>query len=330
MLSTPYSPRGGCDRVAPCGGSLPCSEQRQLSTFNRGDALAKNIIIAVDAKERTLDALALGGLLAEATRAPAALLTVFAYDPFSDPDSTELREVRDEAHTTLVELAEAEGLHDAEARVVAGNFAARELQHATEHPDAGVIVVGSTTRGVVGRLLPGGIAERLLTGAACPVAVAPRAYADRRPPRLARIGVGVDGSGEARHALEAAVAIANAAGAAVRVITAATRLAFGDVATAALPSISGNDAMRAELKAIHDAAVAAAREVVEVEERFVDGAADDVLTAQAEELDLLVVGSRGYGPLGAVLLGSTSSHLTHTASCPVLVTPRGTRLDLLG
>lgn len=309
--------------------AFAASGKRQLLTFNRGDALARNIIIAVDAKERTLDALALGSLLAEATHAPTALLTVFAYDPFNDPESPELRDVRDEANATLAELAEAEGLRGAETRVIAGNFAARELQHATEQPDAGLIVVGSTTRGVVGRLLPGGIAERLLTGAACPVAVAPRGYADRRPPRIARIGVGVDGSGEAQHALDAAVTLASACGARLRVITAITRLAFGDVGTAALPSISGNDEMRRQLAAIHREAVATARAVVEVEECLLAGPADEVLAAQADELDLLVVGSRGYGPLGAVLLGSTSSHLAHTAGCPLLVTPRDTRFDLL-
>ncbi|HEV2785206.1 MAG TPA: universal stress protein, partial [Solirubrobacteraceae bacterium] len=88
-------------------------------------------------------------------------------------------------------------------------------------------------------------------------------------------------------------------------------------------------ALRGTLRAAHEAAVAEARARVEVEDRFVDGPADDVLATQSEELDLLVVGSRGYGPLGAVLLGGTSSHLAHTARCPLLVTPRGTHFDLL-
>lgn len=290
--------------------------------------MARNIIIAVDAKQRTLDALALGSLLAGATKAPVALLAVFPYDPFSDPDSGELREVRDEAHATLVELAAAEGLH-AEARVVAGNFAARELQRATEQPDAGVVVVGSTTRGPVGRLLPGGVAERLLTGAACPVAIAPRGYADRRPPRIARIAVGIDGSDEGRHALDAALTLARAAGARVRVVTAFARLAFGGVPPGVLPSDSSNEELRRRLQAVHDAAVGTARAAVDVEQRFLTGSPGEVLAAQADEVDLLVVGSRGYGPLGAVLLGSTSSRLARTATCPLLVTPRGTRLELL-
>jgi hypothetical protein len=48
--------------------------------------VAKNIVIAVDAKQQTLDALALalGHGLADATGAPAVLVTVFAYHPLDD------------------------------------------------------------------------------------------------------------------------------------------------------------------------------------------------------------------------------------------------------
>jgi nucleotide-binding universal stress UspA family protein len=291
--------------------------------------VAKNIVIAVDAKARTLDALALGHRLAQATGAPAVLVTVFAYHPLADPESPELAEVRDESRATLLELADAEGLEIADAQVIAGNFAARELQRVTEEPDTGMIVVGSTTRGPVGRLLVGGVGERLLTGAACPVAVAPQGYADTRAGGLERIGAGLDGSQEARSALDAAVGIAQACGARIRVITAFQRLAFGAATTTALPGPSANDVMRDELRAIHDEAIAAIAEEIETESRFVDGSADDVLVAQSDDVGLLVVGSRGYGPLGAVLLGSTSTALARRASCPILVTPRGTQFDLL-
>ncbi len=35
-----------------------------------------------------------------------------------------------------------------------------------------------------------------------------------------------------------------------------------------------------------------------------------------------VAGSRGYGPVARVLLGSVSTQLIHKAPCPVLVVPR--------
>ncbi|HEX7609452.1 MAG TPA: universal stress protein [Solirubrobacteraceae bacterium] len=49
------------------------------------------------------------------------------------------------------------------------------------------------------------------------------------------------------------------------------------------------------------------------------------LEKQSERLDLLVLGSRGYGPLARVLLGSVSRKLANRAHCPVLVVPRGVR-----
>jgi nucleotide-binding universal stress UspA family protein len=292
--------------------------------------MARNIVIAVDTKERTLDALALGRVLTEATRAPAVLVTVFPYIPLDDPLLPELTAVRDEARATLLELGASEGVEMAEAHVIAGNFAARELQHMTEAPDTGLIVVGSTTRGPIGRLLVGGVGERLLAGAACPVAVAPRGYADDRPSRLECIGVGVDASDEARRGLDAAVALARASGARLRVITAFQPLVFGGVTTTALPSASLNEVMRTDLRASHEAAIGEARRSVETAGRFLDGSAEEVLEAESEDVDLLVTGSRGYGPLGAVLLGSVTSALFRNARCPVLVTPRETRFDLLG
>ena len=44
----------------------------------------------------------------------------------------------------------------------------------------------------------------------------------------------------------------------------------------------------------------------------------------SHDVDLLVCGSRGYGPLGSVLLGGVSRRLIHRAACPVIVVPRGT------
>ena len=139
----------------------------------------------------------------------------------------------------------------------------------------------------------------------------------------------MDGSEEAQRALDAAVAIARRSGAALSVITAFQSLAFGGVATTALPSTSANKAMRAQLGGIHENAVAAARESVDASGVFRDGPADEVLLEASADLDLLVTGSRGYGPLGAVLMGSATTALARGAACPIFVTPRGTRFDLL-
>jgi nucleotide-binding universal stress UspA family protein len=285
------------------------------------------IVIAVDASERSPDALALGRLLADSTAAPVVLMSVFPHDPLADPADAMYTRAREEALSILVELGEQAGLVAPDAQVIAGNFAARELQRVSEQQATGVIVLGSTHRGPVGRLLPGGVGERLLTGAACPIAIAPRGYADDPPARLTRIGVAFDGSDESHQALSAARQLARSSGAKLRVISVLERLTFGTVATGRTGGASINERMRAEQREAL-AEVAAGQPDEEMEPRLLEGSPGDALAEESADLDLLVTGSRGYGPRAAVLLGTTTHTLMRKAACPGLILPRGTSLKL--
>lgn len=60
----------------------------------------------------------------------------------------------------------------------------------------------------------------------------------------------------------------------------------------------------------------------DVDGRVTVGIPGEELVAFGDEVDVLVVGSRGSDPLRRLLLGSTSLHLTREARCPLLVTPR--------
>jgi nucleotide-binding universal stress UspA family protein len=55
-----------------------------------------------------------------------------------------------------------------------------------------------------------------------------------------------------------------------------------------------------------------------------------VLTAESEQLDLLVLGSRGYGALHATLAGSVRHQLASRSRCPLLLVPRGVENPLGG
>jgi nucleotide-binding universal stress UspA family protein len=54
----------------------------------------------------------------------------------------------------------------------------------------------------------------------------------------------------------------------------------------------------------------------------VDGGPREELTKLADRVDLLIVGSRGYGPVGSVFHGSVSSYLERHAASALLVLPR--------
>jgi nucleotide-binding universal stress UspA family protein len=291
--------------------------------------VSKNIVIAVDATERSLDALAFGKLLADASEAPVVLLSVFPYHPLADPGGEELSRMRAEARTILLELGESAAVEVADVEVVPSNFVARELHRVTERETTGVLVLGSTSRGAAGRLLPGAMAERLMAGAAAPLAIATRAYAERPAAPLERIGVGFDGSDESRHALEAGRLLARSAGARLRVISVFEPLTFGAIATGRTGGASVNELRRAELRSALDEVMAQQHGELAIEDRFLEGSASEVLAAESAGLDLLVTGSRGYGPRAAVLLGSTTHALMRTAACPGLVLPRGTSLELV-
>ena len=58
------------------------------------------------------------------------------------------------------------------------------------------------------------------------------------------------------------------------------------------------------------------------EQVFTIGHPVKILAEQSEELDLLFVGSRGYGPLRAVIVGGVAGRLVREAACPVIVLPR--------
>ena len=54
----------------------------------------------------------------------------------------------------------------------------------------------------------------------------------------------------------------------------------------------------------------------------------DALGEHSAGLDLMLAGSRGYGPLRSVLVGGVSGRLMRTVQCPMIVVPRGAQAPL--
>jgi nucleotide-binding universal stress UspA family protein len=220
-----------------------------------------------------------------------------------------------------------------ECQALEGASAARALHEAAERQDAGLLVVGSTRRGAVGRVLPGSTAERLMHGAPCAIAVVPHGW--QAGGGLKTIGVAYADTEEGREALRGAHALARRAGATLRVLTAVpSRFAMYAETEARTAGVRGKDfdevegEYRVRAEATARAAVAGLDGDVAVEvDAFVEDPAE-VLIRVSEHLDLLVCGSRAYGPLRAVLLGGVSRRVAAEASCPVIVLPRGVQASL--
>ena len=220
-----------------------------------------------------------------------------------------------------------------EFRQIDNMSAARGLHEAAEAQDAGLLVVGSTNRGALGRVLPGSTAERLMHGAPCPIAIVPHEW--EAGGGLNTIGVAYVDTDEGRQALRGAHALARRTGAKLRVLTAvkAGLSAYGATeATTPVQAAKGITDMEGELRTQAENALRqqtdALGDGVPVEtDAFVEDPAD-VLVRVSENLDLIVCGSRGYGPLRAVLLGGVSRRLAAEARCPVIVLPRGVDASL--
>jgi nucleotide-binding universal stress UspA family protein len=142
------------------------------------------------------------------------------------------------------------------------------------------------------------------------------------------IVVGIDGSDASKEALRWAAEEAKLRSTRLVVVYAWTFVPpqpIGDPGMLAVPAgdLPGQlDAERGIAEAIlHDAQadVSAAAGSVEVEPKLVEGDAAEVLVAESESAELVVVGSHGRSGLRAALLGSVSRHVTSHAACPVVV-----------
>ncbi len=173
-------------------------------------------------------------------------------------------------------------------------------------------MVGSCRRGAIGRVLLGDDARAALHGAPCAIAIAAHGHRDHGEP--ATIGVAYDGSPESDAALRAARAVGERSGALIQVRQAAY-----------IPSrYYGLDAIDVGYSLEHvKEAERRIAEIPGVSGKVVCGAPKFELDRFSSEVDLLAVGSRGFGPLKRLVLGSTANHLACHAGCSLLVLPRG-------
>lgn len=249
------------------------------------------------------DAVGLGALLADALGEPLVLASAYRYDPAAlSAQALPIPDNERRAKAAAAALRRARQFVGAEVDV------REEIVPAARIIDALAELARDTDACmlVLGRDVSGHVTRSLVPRAPCPVAVSPMSVPLPRLGPLRRIGVAIDGSAPAACALVAATRLARATGAQLELL-------------AAGPTIEHAAAW------LHVARLSLEFSDVRFTSSALVGEPRSRLAEASADLDLLVCGSRGHGPLGEVVLGSISHALLDAARCAVLVVPRGAR-----
>jgi len=287
--------------------------------------MVHRIAVGVNGYPEGLDAAALGALISRATGAALILVAVHPDPMVVLPEGMDWRSLDQQARQALAETRDA---FAPEARVVVrtDHSVARALHRvmSAEHRD--LLVVGSSRHATQGHVRIGKRTRQLLCRFESPLAIAPRGLHDRGDLALGRIGVGYDGSPESQAALSWAAGLALASGGELRV-----RAVVDDrMPTVGWGQVWIGDIMRDWMEVVGEemssrrrqAETVAAKLDVKFDAEAVSGRPADALLSLSDEVDLMVVGSRRWGPTKRVLLGSTGEALVHDAACPVVAVPR--------
>ena len=283
-------------------------------------------LIAAYKGEAGRDVLKFATMWSRASGRPLQVVTVYPSQYFVGMGRTDAEWVsynRAEAERLLAEAREL--VTDevvAEYRAVASESASRGLHDAMEQAGTGAtVIVGSRKARGLRRTALGSTAGRLLQGAPGPVALVPWDYETTSAAPLRRVAVAYVDTPDGRAALAGAQGMAAELGAELTVITVLpdTRVtpAMGEPHRFA-------DEQREAFRAALEESLRGPDASLTVRSQLLEGAVVDTLAdLRPEDYDVLVCGSRGYGPARSVLLGGVSSRLVRHARLPVVVVPRG-------
>ena len=197
------------------------------------------------------------------------------------------------------------------------------------------VVVGSSSMGLIGRVMLGGAAERILHSAELPIVVAPRAFHGGRAAKVARVSVAFGRADHDSHLVARAASMAGLFGVPLRAVCFAVRPITALVGTVEertellvtrewMERLEGDVA--AALASAPEAASADAGGPLPLHVETVLGhgsswpeALHDVPWADG---DLLVVGISS-GPLGRFFLGSHAAKIVRSSPVPVALLSRG-------
>jgi len=163
-------------------------------TLSEQTVTGSPVVVGYDGSPESVDAPCLGQGLAGVLGAPLVTVSVLTAAPLEIDARTFISDLCESDERLRRQIREQVAV-DAAGEMVSmiSPSPARELDRAAGELAAAMVVLGSTHRGPLRRVAPGTVADRLLSGCPCPVAVAPRAFSGSDL-ELRTVGVGFDGS----------------------------------------------------------------------------------------------------------------------------------------
>lgn len=253
----------------------------------------------------------------------AAAVAERAWPPRSDPVEDEyVAYVTEQAQTSLQRVVD-RVRGDLDIPIVihqSASIPAGLLELATEH-HASMVVVGSSSSGLLGRVALGSVTDRLVHTAVVPVAIAPRGY-PATPEPLTRITASYGAEADLNGLVAAAAGLAKAWSIPMRIVSFSVRpfsiepaenLVVGQWAQRM------EDEVRQQLNAVRQEFAVPDVDVVVGTGRTWRDAVESVPWEPGE---ILALGSGAAGAISQVFLGSAAAKIVRHSPVPVLIMPR--------
>lgn len=292
------------------------------------------VLVALTPGERGTAALHLGTMMARSAGRQLVVGTVVPtpWPPSPFPGEAEYRRYAEQAAEQALARAR-EQLGDelvADFSVRHARSVSSGLLELAAERDVGLVVLGSSAAGVLGRVGLGAVAERILHSTHVPVALAPRGFTAPGT-RVTRVTAAFGPSDERSDLLQRSATLAESLGAVLRVASFAARpvTAFaGTVDAGAEDLVVGAWARQLEGMIGDGLAETAAGSAVATQVRTVVSQgrswAEAVAAVPWAAGDLLTVGASSSA-ISAFLLGSHASKIVRNSPVPVYLVPRELR-----
>ena len=275
----------------------------------------KNILVAIDFSEISQRALAHAAALARIFGATVygAHVVPFDKNPFAEPESAELalRQAGLSAKEQIGKMFSQAGISAGDSQILVGDGdVGGVIAGLVREHSADLLVVGTTGRQGLEKVLLGSVAEELIRSSPCPVLSIGPDVADKAPATIASIVCGIDFSPESLHAAPYAFRLARMFAAQVTVVHVAREPEESAVEMQQLLT------KRLKEQVWPDAGPAGPDFVV----AFGEPAAELLKVASERNAGLIVIGVRGSGAFTrrSTHFGSTAHEVVSQAPCPVL------------